>query len=102
VVRRVLCRQPDTASPPPPSLAGIFTHHFRCLIPRLMVCVHRGEFGAVEHWAKVEAMHDDVRTAKLRERLAARFPVADFNAARRSLDPKNILANNIVDALFPL
>ena len=62
----------------------------------------RGEYGAVEHWAKVEAMHDDARTAKLRERLAARFPVVEFNAARRALDPKNILANNIVDALFPL
>ena len=62
----------------------------------------RGEFGAVEHWAKVEAMHDNARTAKLRERLSARFPVAEFNAARRALDPKNILANDVVDALFPL
>lgn len=62
----------------------------------------RGKFGAVEHWAKVEAMHDEARTVKLRERLGARFPVAAFNAARREVDPKNILANNIVEALFPL
>lgn len=47
-------------------------------------------------------MHDEGRAAKLRGRLAARFPVAQFNAARRVLDPKNILANDIVDVLFPL
>ena len=30
-----------------------------------------------------------------------RYPAAEFNAARAELDPKNILANDIVDALFP-
>lgn len=30
-----------------------------------------------------------------------RYPAEEFNAARAELDPKNILANDIVDALFP-
>ena len=32
---------------------------------------------------------------------ARRYPAAEFNAARAELDPKNILSNDIVDALFP-
>ena len=87
-----------------------------------------GEYGAVEHWAKVEAMHDAPRAvrkssprlclnlprrcevdgrccgaqARLRARLGERFPVEAFNAARRQLDPHNILANDVVNELFPL
>jgi L-galactono-1,4-lactone dehydrogenase len=59
------------------------------------------EFGAVEHWAKVETRHDEERRERLRTRLASRFPVHVFNAARASLDPKNILANTLVEDLFP-
>ena len=32
---------------------------------------------------------------------ACRYPAEKFNAVRAELDPKNILANDIVDALFP-
>ena len=56
----------------------------------------------MEHWAKVEATHDEQRRERLRRRLAERFPTLHFNRAREELDPKNILANDIVDALFPL
>ena len=28
------------------------------------------------------------------------FPVEEFNAARRALDPKNILANSMIDGFF--
>ena len=82
----------------------------------------------MEHWAKVEAMHDAPRAvrkssprlclnlprrcevdgrccgaqARLRARLGERFPVEAFNAARRQLDPHNILANDVVNELFPL
>ena len=45
------------------------------------------EFGAVEHWAKVEASHDDARREQLRKRLSARFPVNAFNEARLVLHP---------------
>jgi L-galactono-1,4-lactone dehydrogenase len=56
-------------------------------------------FGATEHWAKIEAHRLDPAAA--RARLAARFPVARFNAARAALDPKNIMANDVIDTLFP-
>lgn len=36
----------------------------------------------------------------LRERVNLRYPVAKFNAARRELDPKNILGNHITDSIF--
>ena len=39
---------------------------------------------------------------RLRARLGERFPVEAFNAARRQLDPHNILANDVVNELFPL
>lgn len=39
--------------------------------------------------------------AEARRRLAARYPLADFAAARRRLDPKNILGSPALDALLP-
>lgn len=58
-------------------------------------------YGATEHWAKIEVDHFRDLDA-VRRRLAERFPIADFNALRRRLDPKNILSNRIIDTLFPL
>ena len=57
-------------------------------------------YDAVEHWAKIEVPHLDLNVA--RQRMQKRYPVEEFNALRRELDPKNILANDIVDKLFPL
>ena len=57
-------------------------------------------YNAVEHWAKIEVPHLDLDIA--RRRMQQRYPVDNFNALRRELDPKNILANDIVDKLFPL
>jgi L-galactono-1,4-lactone dehydrogenase len=57
-------------------------------------------YGATEHWAKIEAHRLDPEAA--RARLAARFPVDRFNAARAALDPKNIMANDVINVLFPL
>lgn len=37
----------------------------------------------------------------VRQRLAARYPLAAFNVARRRLDPKNVLGSPMVDALLP-
>ena len=56
-------------------------------------------YDAVEHWAKIEVPHLDLEAA--RRRMHRRYPVQDFNALRRELDPKNILANDIVNKLFP-
>ena len=57
-------------------------------------------YDATEHWAKIEVPHLDLDIA--RRRMQQRYPVEDFNALRRELDPKNILANDIIDKLFPL
>ena len=58
------------------------------------------KYDAVEHWAKIEVPHLDLEAA--RRRMRDRYPVEDFNSWRRELDPKNILANDIIDKLFPL
>lgn len=39
---------------------------------------------------------------QMRERLAARYPLQKFAAVRARLDPKNILGNDILDALLPV
>ncbi|EIE19735.1 L-galactono-1,4-lactone dehydrogenase-like protein [Coccomyxa subellipsoidea C-169] len=57
------------------------------------------KYDATEHWAKIEVPYLDKQAA--RERIAGRYPVDKFNAARRELDPKNILANDIIDTLMP-
>ncbi|KAJ1473245.1 hypothetical protein T484DRAFT_1637252, partial [Baffinella frigidus] len=57
-------------------------------------------FGAHEHWAKIEDPDGEVLEA-LQARLAERFPAEDFVALRKRLDPHNILANNLVNSLFP-
>lgn len=59
------------------------------------------KYGAAEHWAKIELPSDPGAAAALRARVAARYPVAEFAAARRRLDPHNILGNELVDALLP-
>jgi len=67
------------------------------------LCIERlwGKYGAVEHWAKVELPDSSEKLEDLRRRLRERFPVDAFNAARRKLDPKNILSNDLIDGIFP-
>jgi L-galactono-1,4-lactone dehydrogenase len=60
------------------------------------------QYNAAVHWAKVEPLqHDAPALCALQARLAARFPVDRFNAARVRLDPHNVLGNEIVEAMFP-
>ena len=60
------------------------------------------EFRAYPHWAKLEPppRSDIVGIASLRKYVAGRFDVQAFNAARRELDPYNIMANGFIDAVF--
>ena len=60
------------------------------------------KFGAVEHWAKVEAATPEA-AAIARDRLRARFGGAldAFAAARALFDPKQILGNDLLDAVLP-
>ncbi|KAL4857423.1 L-galactono-1 [Chlorella vulgaris] len=59
------------------------------------------KYGAVAHWAKIEVPSDPAQLAAMQQRLASRYPVAAFNAARRRLDPHNILGSPMMDALLP-
>jgi L-galactono-1,4-lactone dehydrogenase len=58
------------------------------------------EFDAFHHWAKIEVPTTAAEREEVRARLARRLPVAEFNALRKELDPKNILANSMVDEIF--
>ncbi|XP_071720222.1 L-galactono-1,4-lactone dehydrogenase, mitochondrial [Rutidosis leptorrhynchoides] len=60
------------------------------------------QYSAYEHWAKIEVPKDKNELAALQERLRKRFPVEEFNKARKELDPNRILSNNMVDKMFPL
>ena len=57
------------------------------------------KYGAVEHWAKMEV--DKVNPQALQQRMQRKYPIAEFNRYRRQLDPKNIMANDIVERVFP-
>lgn len=58
------------------------------------------QYGAHQHWAKIEMPHDPADAEQVRRRLRARFPVDELNAARRELDPRNILSNTLLDGLL--
>ena len=60
-------------------------------------------YGCVEHWAKVEAPPSPLAAEAVRARLAGRFGVqlGAFAALRGVLDPRAILANELLDAVMP-
>lgn len=57
-------------------------------------------YDAVEHWAKIEIPETPSETRAMRTRLEKRYPIAEFQQARKEVDPHNILGNKIVDTLF--
>ncbi|KAF5747957.1 L-galactono-1 4-lactone dehydrogenase mitochondrial-like isoform X1 [Tripterygium wilfordii] len=59
-------------------------------------------YSAYEHWAKIEVPKDNEELAALQARLRKRFPVDEYNKARKELDPSRILSNHILEKLFPL
>lgn len=60
------------------------------------------KYKAIDHWAKVEVVDlTPEDKALVRRRMAERYPVTAFNAARIQLDPKNIFSNHIIEDLFP-
>ncbi|CAM8949037.1 unnamed protein product [Rhodiola kirilowii] len=59
------------------------------------------KYSAFEHWAKIEVPKDKDQLAALQARLKQRFPVDEYNKARKELDPNRILSNNILAKLFP-
>ena len=59
------------------------------------------KYDARQHWAKLEPPEDPAELDALRARLARQYPLEEFNALRRRFDPKNILANDWLNALIP-
>lgn len=59
-------------------------------------------YSAYEHWAKIEIPKDKDELVELQARLKKRFPVDEYNKARRELDPNRILSNRMIEKLFPL
>jgi hypothetical protein len=61
------------------------------------------KYGASWHWAKIERPEGEEagpQLAAMRAALAARFPLASFNAWRARLDPHGILGSDMVDSLL--
>ncbi len=48
----------------------------------------------------VLVMDERTRLRIMKERIKAKFPVEEFNAYRKVLDPKGILSNKLIDSLF--
>jgi L-galactono-1,4-lactone dehydrogenase len=57
-------------------------------------------FEAYVHWAKLEVPAAAEERDALAQRLAARYPLQSFVAARRRLDPKGILSNEAMDVFL--
>lgn len=58
------------------------------------------DFSATSHWAKLEMPKNEKELEELQKFMKQRFPVTEFNGARRSLDDKNLLANDLMNAVF--
>jgi len=59
-----------------------------------------GKYNASQHWAKIELPPNVISRAEVLRKLHTRMPVDAFNAKRRELDPKNIMANDAMNAIF--
>ena len=54
------------------------------------------QYGAHQHWAKIELPDEPEQRASLKRRLRERFPLEEFNKERKRLDPKGILVNDFL------
>eukprot|EP00978_Attheya_sp_CCMP212_P013750 scaffold34601_cov40-Attheya_sp.AAC.2 len=58
------------------------------------------DVGAVSHWAKIEMPTDSQHQGALWWSMLQKYPVSLFAAARKRLDPNNILGNDLIDAVL--
>ena len=72
-----------------------FKNEYCCLMK------HVGEkVDAASHWAKLEMPNTPEGIQELQRHMRARYPVKYFNFARYTLDPTNLLSNDLVNAAF--
>lgn len=57
------------------------------------------KYRGAPHWAKLEV--DRMGVDNARRVIAAKYPVEKLNRMRQELDPKNVLSNPMMDAVFP-
>lgn len=55
---------------------------------------------AVSHWAKLEIPNSPKGVHELQQHIRSRYPVDYFNFARKTLDPTNLLSNDLINAIF--
>jgi len=55
---------------------------------------------ATSHWAKLEMPNTPAELERLQTLMKHKFPVTKFNDARKLLDDKNLLANDLMNAVF--
>ena len=58
------------------------------------------KYNATSHWAKLELPATVWQLANLRLFMEQRFPLHQFNQARARLDPKNLLANDLINKVL--
>ena len=58
------------------------------------------KYGCHQHWAKIELPETDEELAAMRTRLSKRFPLDELLAFKRTVDPKGILGNTLVDTIL--
>lgn len=58
------------------------------------------EFEGKIHWAKIEVPQNEADRDLLRENVRKKYPVDEFNALRKVLDPNHVMTNKIIEELF--
>ena len=61
------------------------------------------KYNARTHWAKIELPYYETerhRIFAMRRSLRRDYPIDQFNQWRKTLDPNNILTNDVIDQLF--
>jgi L-galactono-1,4-lactone dehydrogenase len=57
-------------------------------------------YNATSHWAKLEMPASIWKLVDLKLHYENRFPLAKFNAARAHFDPKNLMANDLINLVL--
>ena len=57
-------------------------------------------YNVVSHWGKLEMPTNGTNFLQLRELMSTRYPLSKFNALRMFYDPKNLLANDLLNTVL--
>jgi len=77
------------------AITHLFRHQYSSLVKRVGTPLN-----AVSHWGKLEMPTSPEDYLRLRESTLKRYPVEEFNRARRRFDPKGILGNRLMEVVL--